>query len=123
MYYLTQPPFFLLFVGLFTGVSCGLAFEATLKNQVQQWRIQLNKGKKAQLSEASSLRLPFIGICIGICLFLAAGLEIFSYNRTLAYGLAFPLTLFIGSLVWAQLSKLIMQLLEGGSKALDLDAY
>ena len=123
MYYLPEPPFFLLFVGFFIGVTCGLAFEATLKNQVQKWRIQPSKEKKGQLSEIYRLQLPFAGICVGICIFLAAGLEIFSYNRALAYAIALPLTLFIGGLIWSQLTKLIIQLLEGGSKSLDLDSY
>jgi hypothetical protein len=123
MYYLPEPPFFLLFCGFFTGVTCGLAFEATLKNKVQQWRTQATKTKQSQLSGISNLQFSFVGICVGICVFLAAGLEIFSYNRVLSYALALPLTLFIGGLVWSQLTKLIVQLLEGGSKAIDLDAY
>lgn len=123
MYYLPEPPLFLIFVGLMMGVTCGLAFEATLKDKVNLWRTQPPKTKQSQLDGISLLQIPFIGICVGICIFLAAGLEVFIYSRVFAYGLSLPMTLFIGGLIWSQLQKLILVLLEGGSKALDLDAY
>ena len=123
MYYLPEPPLFLIFVGFVIGVTCGLAFEATLKDKVNLWRTQSPQTKENQLSDISVLQIPFVGICVGICIFLASGLEVFIYNRVFSYALSLPLTLFIGGLVWTQLQKLILQLLQGGSKALDLDAY
>jgi tellurite resistance protein TehA-like permease len=123
MYYLPEPPLFLIFVGLMMGVTCGLAFEATLKDKVNLWRTQPPKTKQSQLYGISLLQIPFIGICVGICVFLAAGLEVFIYSRVFAYGLSLLMTLFIGGLIWSQLQKLILVLLQGGSKALDLDAY
>ncbi|AFZ47313.1 hypothetical protein Cyast_1348 [Cyanobacterium stanieri PCC 7202] len=123
MYTLPQPPLVLLAMGFFIGVTCGLAFEAALKIKVNYWSNQGKKGIKTNLSEISVLKLPFMGICLGICVFLAAGLEIFTYNRLLSYGVSLPLTLFIGILIWVQLKKLIVLLLEGGSEALDLDSY
>jgi uncharacterized membrane protein SpoIIM required for sporulation len=123
MYYLPQPPLFLIFVGFVIGVTCGLAFEATLKDKVNLWRTQPPKTREMELSGTSALQIPFVGICVGICIFLASGLEVFIYNRVFSYALSLPLTLFIGGLVWSQLQKLILQLLTGGSKALDLDAY
>jgi hypothetical protein len=49
-------------------------------------------------------------------------MEIFGFSTQLAYVVAFPLTVFIGWLVWTQLSKILVQLEQGGSKALDLDS-
>ncbi|MBF2056662.1 MAG: hypothetical protein IGQ45_05420 [Cyanobacterium sp. T60_A2020_053] len=123
MYTLPQPPLVLLGIGFFIGVTCGLAFEAALKMKVNYWSKQGQKGVKSDLSEISLLKLPFVGICFGICVFLASGLEIFTYNRLLSYGVAFPLSLLTGVLIWVQLKKLIVLLLKGGSQALDLDAY
>lgn len=123
MYYLPEPPLFLIFVGLMIGITCGLAFEATLKNKVNLWRTQPLKTQESELSGIVTLQIPFLGICIGICIFLAAGLEVFIYSRVFAYALSLPMTLFIGGLIWSQLQKLILMLLKGGSKALDLDAY
>lgn len=67
-YFLPQPPYFLLVVGLFTGITCGLAFEATLKQWVKIW-LKTPKGTKLNLTD-SPLLFPFFGICVGICVFL-----------------------------------------------------
>ncbi|NCO76625.1 MAG: hypothetical protein GW795_14580 [Cyanobacteria bacterium] len=123
MYYLPEPPIALLFFGFFIGVTCGLAFEAALKQQVNKWGKQGRKGIKVNMAEISILKLPFLGICVGICVFLAAGLEIFTYNRVLSYTISGSLTILIAALIWTQLKKLIVLLLEGGSQALDLDAF
>jgi hypothetical protein len=120
--YLPQPPFFLLLVGLFVGLTCGLAFEATLKDTVNTWYKTPGRSER-NLLETGSLQLPFLGICLGICIFLASGLEIFIADRWLAYALSLPMTLFIAGLVWTQLGILLVQLQRGGSKALDLDTF
>lgn len=118
MYYMPEPPYFLLIFGLFAGITCGLAFEATLKKKVQSW-----SKRGSQPVRGLELQLPFLGIVIGICVFLSSGLEIFLMDRWLAYEISFPITIFIAALVWVQLEKLLKQLEEGGSKAIDLDAW
>ncbi len=123
MYDLPQPPWVLLAVGFFIGITCGVAFESALKQKVNYWSKLVQKGGKADLAEIRILKTPFLGICLGICIFLASGLEIFLYSRLISYAFSLPLTIFIGVLIWSQLKKLILQLLEGGSKAIDLDAY
>ena len=119
MYYLPQPPYFLLIVGLFTGLTCGVAFEAKLKSQVKDWL----KKPADQILKNTGLELPFLGICVGICVFLSSGLEIFLLNPWLSYAISLPLTIFIAALVWIQLEKVLQQLKVGGSKAIDLDAF
>jgi hypothetical protein len=118
-YYLPEPPYFLLIAGLFIAITCGLAFEATLKQRVRAWF----KSPSDQLIQASLFRLPFLGICLGIAVFLSAGLEIFLYDRWLSYSLAVPVTILTGALVWTQLDKLLLQLKQGGSKSIDLDDF
>lgn len=118
-YYLPEPPYFLLVVGLFTGITCGLAFEATLKSNVKS----LLKNNQDQMLKGSGLQLPFLGICVGICVFLSAGLEIFLFDRWLSYAISLPITIFIAALVWIQLESVLKQLKTGGSKAIDLDAF
>lgn len=122
MYNYPEPPYFLLFLGLFAGITCGLAFEATLRQKVQEWSKHRSTRTLAQM-KGLQLLLPFLGIAVGITVFLAAGLEIFGFPTWLCYGISLPLTLVISSLVWLQLSKLLGQLERGGSKALDLDAF
>lgn len=122
MYYFQEPPYLLLVMGLLAGITCGAAFEATLKQKVQEWAKNRSSRSLAQM-QGFPLLIPFLGISAGICVFLAAGLEIFSFPTFLAYTISLPLTLFIGWLVWYQLGKLLAQLERGGSKAIDLDAW
>ena len=121
MYNFPQPPYFLLIFGLFAGITSGAAFEATLKQKVQEWSKNRSTRTLAQM-KGVQLVMPFVGIAAGICVFLAAGLEIFGFPSWLSYSVSLPLTLFIAVLVWSQLGKLLAQLERGGSKALDLDA-
>jgi len=122
MYNFPEPPYFLLVAGLFAGITSGAAFEATLKQKVQEWSRHRSTRTLAQM-KGIQLLLPFLGIAAGICVFLAAGLEIFGFPTWLSYSISLPLTLLIGFLVWSQLAKLLAQLERGGSKALDLDAF
>jgi len=122
VYFYYSPPYFLLVAGLFAGLTSGIAFEATLKLAVQDWSKNKSTRTLANM-RGMQLQVPFLGICGGICFFLAAGLEIFGFPTTLAYGIALPLTLFIGGLVWFQLGQVLKQLEKGGSAALDLDSF
>ncbi|WP_448560672.1 hypothetical protein [Trichothermofontia sp.] len=121
MYYLADPPYFLFLAGLFIGMTSGAAFEGTLKQSVQFW----SKNRTTEnLTAVRSFKLffPFLGICLGIGLFLTAGLQIFGFPAELSYLISLPLTLFTAALVWGQLGKILQQLERGGSQALDLDS-
>lgn len=120
MFFFPQPPYFLLLAGLFAGLTSGLAFEASLKQLTQEWAKSRSTRTLAHL-QGVQLQLPFLGICIGICVFLGSGLEIFGFPTNLSYLIATPLTVLIALLVWSQLSKLLVQLERGGSRAIDLD--
>jgi hypothetical protein len=121
VYSFPEPPYFLLIFGLFAGLTSGAAFEATLKQKVREWSKNRSTRTLAQM-KGVQLQMPFLGIGAGICVFLAAGLEIFGFPWWLSYSISLPLTLFISLLVWSQLGKLLNQLEQGGSKALDLDS-
>ncbi|MEM8603554.1 MAG: hypothetical protein AAGF24_06935 [Cyanobacteria bacterium P01_H01_bin.121] len=118
---LPSPPYLLLAVGLFAGITSGLAFNASLKESVNDWNTQQSTRSLAEI-RGPKLLVPFIGILCGICMFLAAGVQIFSFSPELAFALSVPLTVFTGILVWWQLGKILTQLEEGGSAALDLDS-
>jgi hypothetical protein len=117
-----EPPYFLLVAGLLASVASGVAFEKTLKQAVYRWARNRSTRTLAEL-QGLSLFVPFLGICGGVCVFLASGVSIFGFPTPLAYGISLPLTLFIGWLVWSQLGKILVQLEQGGSKALDLDSF
>lgn len=117
----SDPPYFLIIAGLFVSLTSGLAFEATLKEQVRAWSKKRSAQEIAQ-AKGFYLLFPFLGICAGICVFLAAGLDIFGLGMKFSYTLAIPMTVLIGWLIWSQLGKLLVMLQEGGSSAIDLDA-
>lgn len=122
MFTFPEPPYFLLVVGLFFGLASGVAFEATLKQQVQEWVKSRSTRTLAQM-QGVQLLVPFVGIVLGISIFLVAGLEIFGFPMWLSYALSLPMTVLIAVLVWSQLGQLLLQLEQGGSKALDLDSF
>lgn len=123
MYYFPQdPPYFILIAGLLAGIACGAAFDGTLRQNVKAWS---NDRDNIQLSASDDLglRLPFLGIILGIIVFLEAGLEIFGFPGWLAYSVSVPLTIVIAILLWFQLQVVFKQLDRGGSPALDLDSW
>ncbi len=122
MYFFPEPPYFLLVFGLFAGMTSGVAFESTLKEKVQDWSKDRQSNTLADL-QGFQLFLPYFGICAGVCIFLAAGVEIFGFEAWLSYGISLFFTVLIGGLIWTQLGKLLQQLEKGGSKALDLDSW
>lgn len=122
-YFLPEPPYVLFFVGLFIGITSGAAFEATLKQKVKQWSTKRDNAQLDKIQGAFELRLPYFGICLGICVFLASALEIFSVDPSFAYGFSLVTTILICGLIWSQLGKVLAQLEKGGSQALDLDMF
>jgi hypothetical protein len=119
--YSYDPPYFLLIAGLLASIASGIAFEATLKQAVHAWS---NNRSTRTLANARgfALRLPYLGICAGVCAFLASGVQIFGFPAQFAFAIATLLTILTGLLVWSQLGKILLQLEQGGSKALDLDS-
>jgi hypothetical protein len=118
----SNPPFFVLLAGFLIAITSGAAFEATLKGSVQDWSRQRSTRALANM-RGMALGLPFLGICIGVLLFLASGISIFGFPSLIAYGMSFLLTVMTGALVWTQLGQILIQLEQGGSKALDLDSF
>ncbi len=114
-----QPPYLLLLLGILISVSCGTAFQKVLKQNVQQW--YRTAKEEDNPIETKALFFPFIGICAGIFVFLAGGLQIVANNWTISNAISLPLSLLTGRLVWSQLQVLLVKLQEGGSKAIDLD--
>jgi uncharacterized protein (DUF2062 family) len=119
-YYDPQPPYLLLIGGLLAAILSGLAFQTVLKELLMEWQANRATQSLAKM-RGWQLLTPYLGMAGGSIFFLAAGVEWFGLPRKLAYGVAVPMTLFIGWLVWWQLGKILEQIEAGGSAALDLD--
>jgi NhaP-type Na+/H+ or K+/H+ antiporter len=120
--YFPQPPYLIVAFGFVSAVLCGLAFQGVLKELLREWQQQQST---RTLNEMRGWRLltPYLGIGAGSVFFLAAGVEIFGVPTKFAYGLATVMAVLVGRLIWWQLSKVLDQLEEGGSAALDLDSF
>jgi hypothetical protein len=118
-YYYSEPPYLLLSFGLIAAILSGLAFQTSLKELLVDW--QADRSQNLLKMRDWRLLTPFLGMAGGSIFFLAAGVQIFGLPATIAYGIAVPMTVLIGGLVWWQLGKIMEQIEEGGSAALDLD--
>ncbi|MDF0553901.1 hypothetical protein [Kamptonema sp. UHCC 0994] len=122
MYNFPEPPIFLMFAGLLAAIASGTAFEAVLKQAVQEWSKNRSTQTLANL-RGTQLAIPFLGMIGGVGFFLSSGLEIFGFPQTLSFSVSIPLTILTAWLVWFQLGKVLNQLERGGSQSLDLDSW
>ncbi|MBD2362992.1 hypothetical protein [Anabaena sp. UHCC 0399] len=121
-YYPLQPPYFILFVGLFMSVTSGVALSGTLKLIVQEWKINSTENSPSTSGFKQLLSVPFIGITVGVCLFLSSGLEIFGFPSLLALGVGLPLSILTCLLIWFQLGSMLVFAKQKGMQSLDLDS-
>lgn len=117
-----QPPYVLLVAGFLAAIAAGSAFSVTLQELTKDW-VRNRETKSLESIRGFSLQFPYLGICIGVCVFLASGIQFFGFSAKAAYGLAAVLTSLMALLVWRQLGVILGQLQKGGSKALDLDMF
>lgn len=123
MSYFSEPPYFLLIAGLFVSLTSGSAFAATLKQIVQKWSSDRTIAQSIAKLPTGRLIVPFVGISIGVCLFLCSGLEVFGFPNWLAYAVGVPTTLLIGLLVWFQLGSMLRLVEREGFGAIDIDNW
>jgi hypothetical protein len=119
-YFPTDPPYFLFLASLLAGLICGKSFEMTLRHLVQGWSSHPSATVMLSL-KGREIQVPYLGMGVSICVFMACGLEIFGFPAGLAYTVALPITVGITYFVWRQLGKLLVELEKGGSAAMDLD--
>ncbi len=122
MYYPQTPPYFMLIAGLFIAITSGTAFAAVLKSTVGDWYKNKSTRSISKL-QGFDLQLPFAGICLGSCVFLASGMCIFGFTPLIAYAMASPLVLLSALLVWSQLKKNLAMLESGNARAFELDGF
>lgn len=123
MYYFPgEPPYFILVAGLFIALTSGTAFSATLKQIVQKLSDAHAVNQKPKLP-TTQLIFPFLGITVGVCMFLSSGLEIFGFTSFLSYAVGIPLTLLTGLLVWYQLNSMLALAEKEGFQAFNIDFW
>ena len=123
MYYLPQPPFFVAIIGVFIAITSGAAFQKLLAQKLKKSYLDSKQATSFKIdpTQDPAIATTFLGICLGVWVFLGGGLLVLGFGFIPAYGVALLLTLFTSGLVWDQINDVLKQLKEGGSKALELD--
>jgi hypothetical protein len=120
-YFPEQPPYMILAFGIFAALTSGIALGGTLKSVVAQWQSSGAENSGTQIAK-KALFLPFLGIGVGITLFLVSGLEIFGFPPFISFAVGLPIALFTILLVWFQLGSMMTFVETNGMRSLDLDS-
>jgi len=117
---LSQPPYLLAGVGLAIGILCGLTFSKLVQQRLDAW-----KQDRLPLLPLARLQtvLPWMGLLLGITLFIGSSLQVFGFAPGAAVLLAFLLSLATGGALWVQLARLMQQVQDGNFKAVDFDNF
>jgi hypothetical protein len=117
---LEQPPYLVAGAGLAMGVLCGLTFAKLVQNRLEGWK----QDRLALLPLASrETVLPWMGLVIGVTLFIGGSLQVFGFASGAALLVAFVLSLATAGGLWVQLERLMGQVQDGTFKAVDFDNF
>ena len=117
---LMQPPYLVAGVGLAIGVLCGLTFARLVQNKLEGWK----QDRLALLPLASATTtLPYIGVVIGITLFIGGSLQVFGFSSGAALLVSFVLSIGTAGALWVQLERLMAQVENGTFSAVDFDNF
>jgi hypothetical protein len=117
---LEQPPYLVAGAGLAIGVLCGLTFAKLVQNRLEGWK----QDRLALLPLASrETVLPWMGLVIGVTLFIGGSLQVFGFASGAALLVAFVLSLATAGGLWVQLERLMGQVQAGTFKAVDFDNF
>jgi hypothetical protein len=67
--------------------------------------------------------LPWIGLVVGVTLFIGGSLQVFGFGAGTALLVAFLLSIATAGALWAQLVRLMQQVEAGNFKAVDFDNF
>lgn len=117
---LEQPPYLVAGAGLAIGVLCGLTFAKLVQNRLEGWK----QDRLALLPLANrETVLPWMGLVIGVTLFIGGSLQVFGFASGTALLVAFVLSLATAGGLWVQLERLMGQVQDGTFKAVDFDNF
>ncbi|QNI71181.1 hypothetical protein CyaNS01_02055 [Cyanobium sp. NS01] len=115
-----QPPYLVSGLGLAISVLCGLTFAKMVQNRLEGWKqdrlplLPLGNG---------GTTLPYIGIVVGVTLFIGGALQVFGFASGAAMLVSFVLSIGTAGALWAQLERLMQQVEDGTFSAVDFDNF
>jgi hypothetical protein len=115
-----QPPYVVAGIGLAMGVLCGLTFAKLVQNRLEGWK----QDRLALLPLGNvAITLPYIGVVIGITLFIGGSLQVFGFSAGVALLVSFVLSIATAGALWVQLERLMGQVQDGTFSAVDFDNF
>ena len=117
---ISQPPYLVAGVGLAIGVLCGLTFARLVQDRLEGWK--QDRLALLPLGNAATT-LPYIGVVIGITLFIGGSLQVFGFSSGAALLVSFVLSLGTAGALWVQLERLMTQVENGTFSAVDFDNF
>ena len=115
-----QPPYLVAGAGLAIGVLCGLTFAKLVQNRLEGWK----QDRLALLPLGTlAITLPYIGVVLGITLFLGGSLQVFGFSAGVALLVSFVLSIATAGALWVQLERLMGQVEDGTFSAVDFDNF
>ena len=115
-----QPPYLVAGVGLAIGVLCGLTFAKLVQNRLEGWK----QDRLALLPLGNiAITLPYIGVVIGVTLFIGGSLQVFGFSSGVALLVSFVLSVGTAGALWVQLERLMTQVQDGTFSAVDFDNF
>ncbi|MFQ6537446.1 MULTISPECIES: hypothetical protein [Aphanothece] len=117
---LLQPPYVLAGLGLAISVLCGLTFARLVQNRLEGWK----QDRLALLPLGNgATTLPYIGVVIGVTLFIGGSLQVFGFSSGAALLVSFVLSIGTAGALWVQLERLMAQVENGTFSAVDFDNF
>ena len=115
-----QPPYLVAGLGLAIGVLCGLTFAKLVQNRLEGWK----QDRLALLPLGNlAITLPYIGVVIGVTLFIGGSLQVFGFSAGVALLVFFILSIATAGALWVQLERLMGQVEDGTFSAVDFHNF
>ena len=117
---ITQPPYLVAGLGLAIAMLCGLTFAKLVQQRLEGW----TQDRLALLPLGTAVvTIPYMGIVLGITLFIGGGLQVFGFSAGAALLVSFVLSVGTAGALWVQLERLMGQVQDGTFSAVDFDNF
>jgi hypothetical protein len=117
---ISQPPYLVAGLGLAIAMLCGLTFAKLVQQRLDGWK----QDRLALLPLGTAVvTLPYMGVVLGITLFIGGGLQVFGFSAGAALLVSFVLSVGTAGALWVQLERLMGQVQDGTFSAVDFDNF
>jgi len=117
---ISQPPYLVAGLGLAIAMLCGLTFAKLVQQRLDGWK----QDRLTLLPLGTAVvTIPYMGIVLGITLFIGGGLQVFGFSAGAALLVSFVLSVGTAGALWVQLERLMGQVQDGTFSAVDFDNF